>query len=174
MILAIDPGLAACGWAVVDPATALVAELGVLTTEPDKAIAKSTDRARRAHQLAAQLAELAAVHGCTVLAAEAMLLFGNVNAATAQVLCWGALLGVAHARGLSVVEVRAKDWQHDVVGPGKVNYARVEKKLTKHVGPRIGAIAKNLRTHALDAVAIGLYAALRKVPAVVKGAACRA
>lgn len=167
MILAVDPGLASCGWAVVEQTSARVIDFGVITTEPDKAIPKSTDRARRAATLARELDARAALHRCDVISAESMLLFGNVNAATSQVLCWGALIALAHVHGMGVVEVRAKDWQHAVMpGTKKVSYPKLERALTSFVGSRIERIEKQLRTHALDAVGIGIYTALRPVARV--------
>ncbi len=162
MILAIDPGLASCGWAVVEQTSARLIALGVITTEQDKGIAPSTDRARRGIEIGRQLSELVDLHDCEHVAAESMLLFGNINAATCQVLCWGVLLGVAQVHGLGVVEVLAKDWQHAVTpGRKKIDYGKVEKALSKFVGAPLDRIERKLRTHALDAVGVGVFAARR-------------
>lgn len=162
MILGVDPGLASCGWAVVDPRTKRVVELGVITTEHDSTIAKSTDRARRMAVVARGLHELVQTYAVRTVAAEAMLLFGNVAAATAQSLCWGTLIAVAERHGCEILEVVARDWQRAVLpGEGRIKYEGVKDKLAKFVGARVLRFPKDLQTHALDAVGVAVYASLR-------------
>jgi Holliday junction resolvasome RuvABC endonuclease subunit len=162
VILGLDPGLASCGWAIVAPGTGRVVDLGVIVTEPDPAIAKSTDRARRVLAIVGTMGELVATHHVTAIAAEAALTFGHVGAAAAQNLCWGAVIGLTHALGLELVEVVAKQWQRAIVpGAGKVTYALVESALAGYLGPQLERLPKAQRTHAADAVGIGLYAAFR-------------
>lgn len=171
MILGIDSAMATCGYAVIDPRTKSVVALGVIETERDAAISKSTDRARRIRQVVASLSEIVTQHGVTVMAAEAMLLFGKVAAAAAQSLCWGGLVALAELRGVELREVVARDWQHAVLpGSKKISYPKLERALARFVGPRIGAVPKSLQTHALDAVGVGVYAALRGGRVITKGA----
>lgn len=175
MILGVDCGIAKCGWAIIDP-RAVVVDLGVIVTEKDAAIAKSIDRARRGDVVLAQLRALAVRHRITAIAAESMLLFGNVAAAWSQLLCWGLLVALARELGVPIVEVTAKDWQHDVVrGVKKIKYAAVFKKLKAFVGPaRVDAITPpTLQEHAVDAAGIAFYARLRKTTAVAKPIADR-
>ncbi len=172
MILGVDSAIATCGYAVVDPRTKVVVALGVVQTERDATIAKSTDRARRVRQVVAELGRIATEYAVTTIAAEAMLLFGNVAAATAQSLCWGALVALAELRGLELREVVARDWQHAVLpGSKKISYPKLEAALARFVGARLLAIPKTLQTHALDAVGVGVYAALRGARVITKGAA---
>ncbi len=167
MILALDPGYAHCGWAIVTPRTARVVDLGVWTSECDSALDKSTDRARRLHTLSFFLKELRADTGCTVIAAESALSHGKLNAVLSQAMPWGALAMLAAVSGAELVEVRAKDWERAVVGgSGKIAYSAVERALASHVGDRLSHIKPRLHTHALDAVGVGLYCALRKVTRV--------
>jgi hypothetical protein len=166
VILAVDPGLT-CGWAVVRPRTGRVVDVGLLEPPIDHGPARSTDRARR---VAAQGRELVAVierHGCTAIAAEAMLCHGTTNAVVPQVLCWGDLIGIAVARGLALYEVVAKDWQHAILEcEGKVDYDLVAKHIAAfvahQVGEQLAAIAPSKRTHVYDAIGVGLYAALSR------------
>lgn len=162
MILAVDPGIASCGWAVVRPKTGRVVDLGVVISEPGVG-EKSTDRARRITRLADKLADVIEDHDCDAIAAEQMLFHGKINAVVSQLLPWGALLGLAAALDLDVLEVPAKVWQPAVLGR-VVPYDELADKLRAFVASQVElkllAIARSKRTHALDAVGVGLYAAL--------------
>jgi hypothetical protein len=167
MILAIDPGMT-CGWAVVRPRTGRVIDVGLLESELDSAIARSTDRSRR---VAAQGRELVAVierHACTAIAAEQMLCHGATNAVVPQVLCWGDLIGIAVARGLALYEVVAKDWQHAIAPSteGAVDYELVTRHIAAlvvdQVGEQLAVISPSKRTHVYDAIGVGLYTALAR------------
>lgn len=170
MILAVDPGLAKCGWAVVAPGTGAIAELGVIASERDNVLAMSTDRARRADRQVEALLEIVRRHGCDRIAAEGVTLGGSVHVklamATGLYLSWGGLTGIARCLGLGLYEVMPKIWQH-AVQPGrkKIHYDSLFESMTKHVGPQVGAqllcIAESQRNHALDACGIGMLAALR-------------
>ena len=71
VILALDPGTANLGWAVVAPRTGAVLELGVVAQKPDPDLAKSTDRSARVHVQAVLYREFAGRHRITAIAAEA-------------------------------------------------------------------------------------------------------
>jgi Holliday junction resolvasome RuvABC endonuclease subunit len=161
MILGIDPGWK-CGWAVVTPRTTRLVALGVFTSDPDRAIAKSTDRARRIAALGDQISDVARLHGCTAIAAEQMLVYGPTNAVVPQVLVWGMLTRLAAELGAELVEVVAKHWQHAVTpGTRKIAYAQVRARLLELAETQIIRVPAALRSHALDAVGVGVYAALR-------------
>lgn len=191
MILGADPGFARCGWAVVEPRTGRVAGLGVILTEPDPHVIKrakkgrpktghveqSTDRARRVGRVGAELAVIARDYGVTSIAAEQALGHGAAAAVAANMLPWGALVQLAVMLGIALVEVKAKTWQHAVLGvdEGAVDYEVIEKMLARYAGKQaaelLGAIKKANRTHALDGMGVGMLAALRPAAAVtiVKG-----
>ncbi len=173
MILAIDPGLGSCGYALVRPRTARVIDLGVLTSSPTQGVDEHTDRARRAAVQAGLIADLADKHDCTVIAAEAMSFGGPPKARHAMAvslsLCWGVLAGIANGMGIGLLEVSPKQWQHAITpGVTKINYDNVFEQLRAFVDGQatvaLHAIKKQLRNHALDAVGVGVFAAL--LPAV--------
>lgn len=168
MILAVDPGIASCGWAVVRPRTGRVLDFGVWTSSPGVA-EKSTDRARRITNLADLLVDLAEDHDCTTIAAEQMLFHGKINAVVSQLLPWGALIGIAASLDMVLLEVPAKTWQAALLGR-KVPYDELAdhlKAFAVHQAEiKLLAIAKSERTHALDAIGVGLYAALAKATRV--------
>lgn len=170
MILAVDPGYAKCGYAIVKPRTGRVVELGVIVTEQDervgKSIDKSTDRARRISLVSRRLAERARAHAITTIAAEQMLMHGAAAAVAANVLPWGAVAMLAAVLNVDLHEVPAKLWQHAVLPgrPGKVDYDELARQLEKFAGDQVwrdlAAVDKPNRTHALDAVGVGLFMAL--------------
>jgi len=174
MILAVDPGLATCGWSVLDD-RGRVQDLGAILTERDATIDESTDRARRVDQQAQKLGEVARRHNVRMIGCEAMS-FGGPPAARFHMaisvgLSWGVVAGVARTLGLALYSVAPKLWQRAAQpGAGKrVNYDKLEKALDAYVagqGPRaiasLAVIAKSNRNHALDAVGIGVFVALRR------------
>lgn len=172
MILGVDPGYAKCGWSVVD-ALGRVQALGVILTTQDprvkkKEVALSTDRMRRVSDVGAVLYARAKDYGCTTIAAEQALQHGAAAAIAANLLPWGAITQLATMTGMKCLEVTAKTWQRAVLGveAGAVDYDTLESMLTGYVDCQsgavgFGAIKKNLRTHAVDAVGVGVLAAMR-------------
>lgn len=168
-ILAVDPGLATCGYAVISP-RARVVELGTLVSKPTRGINEHTDRARRTRHQAFELATIARRNSVTAIAAEQMSWGGPGRFAIAISLClsWGALLGLAEAIGVDVLEVPPKQWQHAITGiDGKVDYPTLFEAMAKFVGPeQLVHIPAGKREHAIDAVGVGLYALLRTTSAI--------
>jgi Holliday junction resolvasome RuvABC endonuclease subunit len=173
VILGIDPGYAKCGWAVVEPVTARVIDLGLITTMKRAGLHVSADRASRVSELCDKIAELAHKHGATTIGAEQALTFGAPAAIAANCLPWGAIVMLARMINVALLEVSANDWQCAVLGlDPKVKhkfkrgekYARVEKALYAYVGTQLadaldGLNAKD-RRHPLDATGSGMFAAL--------------
>ncbi len=175
MILAIDPGLATCGWSVVDRSPGrkgIVLDLGLILSTPNPDLDESTDRARRAFHQAIKLIALAQEWKCKLIVAEAMS-FGGHPAARFQMaislgLSWGVIVGVAASHGIEIREVAPKEWQHAVVGrPGKVEYTEVFDALHTYVEgmdpevvQKLLAIPRGKRNHPLDSVGVGVHEAL--------------
>lgn len=176
MILAVDPGLADCGWAVVAPRTGHVAALGVVHQERSPKRDESTCRATRSRRQARELALVVVEHGCTAIAAEAMSFGGPPKArfamAVALGLSWGVLAAIASALELELYELPPKRWQHAVLGRSAedrtaVDYDQVFAELARFMGrsgraaDELAAIPCGRRNHALDAVGVGVFTALR-------------
>ncbi len=170
MILGIDPGYANTGWAVVRPKLGRVLACGLIITEKDKrkSTERSTDRARRMVTVARTIAQMARDHSCTTIAAEQALGHGAAAAVAANLLPWGALVGIAVMLGVELVEVPAKQWQHAVMPEctGKIDYDRLAQLLHRFTRGQAAAglleVPKRLRTHVVDAVGVGLFASLRE------------
>lgn len=173
MILSVDGGIANCGWAVVTPKTGRVLDLGVWLSSPTSGVEKSTDRARRIRDLSKVLLDVIRAYGCTAIAAEQMLFHGKINAIVSQLLPWGALLGLAEVLDLGVYEVPAKTWQPAILGR-KVTYAVLERELARFIRgqaeAKLLAVTPSKRTHAVDAVGVGLFASLSPATCVRRGA----
>jgi hypothetical protein len=175
-ILALDPGLCDCGWAVVAPRTGKVAALGLIHQDRNPKLDESTCRARRLRHQATALYEIAIAHGCTAIAAEAMSFGGPPKARFSMAisigLSWGGLAGVAAALELELYEVPPKLWQHavldlDIGARCKVDYDDVFRTLSDFVQrgtaawSQLSALRGSRRNHALDAVGVGVFTALR-------------
>ena len=166
-LLSIDPGMAACGWAVFGPADlAMPVAVGVITTEHDAGVDRTIDHQRRIMIVGAELRAIVQDYACTSIAAEDMLAHGSVHAVIPQVLCWGVITQLAEQAGAELVSVLAKDWQRAVEPrvrrvKKKQRYPLVEKKLKAHLGALLALIESGLQTHAIDAAGVGIYANLR-------------
>ena len=83
------------------------------------------------------------------------------------------LAALAVSLGAALLEVTPKQWQHaiDPEADGAIDYAAIERRLTTfvhgQVAEQLAAIKRGDRNHAIDAVAIGLFAALRRTEATV-------
>ncbi len=172
MILAVDPGLATCGWSVIEPGTGRVLDIGIILSAPDPELDDSTDRARRAFLQAIALIAVAQEWKCKVIVGEAMSFGGPPNArfsmAIALGLSWGVIVGIAASHGIEIREVPPKEWQHSVLGrDGKVPYDEVFAALHSYVEgmdpfvvAKLLAIPKGKRNHPLDSVGVGVHEAL--------------
>lgn len=181
MILAVDPGLATFGWAVV-ARTGAVRACGVLVSKPDPKRTKAADRVRRASDQAALVQRLASTYLARAIVAETMS-FAPRSSASAKIgigMSWGGLIGVAAARGVPLLDVPPKTWQRAIVpaAPGEsdraaIDYDQVFTALAAYVDPNatgLAAVPKGQRNHALDACGVGVYAALLLVPQLNGGA----
>lgn len=175
MILAVDGGIATCGWAIVEPSTAAIVELGVVCSPHDSDVDETTDRARRLAIQSATFRELATRHHITTIAAEAVSLGANPKArlkmGMCQSLCWGSLVMLALELGASLLEIRPKQWQGAIQdGAKKIDYDKLFADLVTHiqsmpgnadVSEQLESIPKSQRNHAIDGSGIGIFAALR-------------
>lgn len=172
MILGIDPGLATCGWAVLDSA-GRVADLGLIASAPNRKLDESTDRARRAAAQSDILRDVARRHHVRTIACEAMSFGGPPSARFAMAvslgLSWGVVTDLAIAIGAGLYSIAPKLWQH-AIQPGSsgagIDYPKLEAAIAKYVGQHavaaLALIPESKRNHPLDAVGIGLFAALRR------------
>ena len=172
MILAIDPGLATCGWAVVVPGSGEVLEIGTIITPPITGLDEWTDRMRRLDSQAEVLEAVARRHGCSTIAAEEASLGGpprsRLGMAIALCSSWGHIVGLSRALRASLFAVPPKVWQH-AIQPGrrKVDYDALFRSMAEHVAlhaipsGQLRAIKACDRNHALDACGVGMLAALR-------------
>jgi hypothetical protein len=175
VIIAVDPGLATFGYAVVDE-RGVVHDLGVVTSESNaKKLGKHRDRRER---LRVQARALDAVlrqwreRGTLALVAEEMSFKrGKLTQIVSMALSWGDLVGLAVAHGATDRAVPPKTWQRALFEPDElaamgtsIDYTRVEAKLsqyaTEQCRDKLAAIARSKRNHALDAIGVGVYAAM--------------
>lgn len=173
MILGLDPGLLNLGWSIVEPGTGRVLELGVHHELSDPSVRRAEDLERRAARQSAFLHELVQRHAVTLIAAEELSFPRGPAGITALCLSWGAITGVASARGLRVASVPPKEWERAVVPTSgkRVTYEVVASLVESYVlrcgWPRaleqLGEISPSVRTHALDGVGVGVFGAVSSV-----------
>lgn len=178
VILAIDPGLANLGWAIVRPKTGRVVDLGVICTSPNDDLGKDTDRLSRTRHLARELKGLIRRYQVEVITGEAISRppgKSNVAASASAHLSWGVLVTLAEVLELELCEVPAKQWQHAIMpGVAKIDYDALADAISKflrydgkrpvdtlEVSNRLALLPRSKREHALDAVGVGIYTALR-------------
>lgn len=168
MILAIDPGLATCGWALVAAHTGRVHDLGVLITKSNSKLGKGIDRVARLEWQTQKLYDLVnGDWGVRSIAAEAMSFpRGRTAAIVSLCLSWGAIVGLAMSRSLPIRQIQPKRWRSAVV-PGSVGetgydavFAALSEFVDEQAAESLAKIKPGDRTHALDAVGVGVYAAL--------------
>lgn len=182
MILAVDPGMATFGWAIVTPSTGRVVDCGVLIQPPKKRTA-STLTGQRIECVSAQAELVHALitrHAVTNIAAEEQSHApqGTAHSKIGLGMSWGSLIGIAAARYVPLRRIPPKTWQRAVVGvePGEdphgaIDYERVRSALrgylTDGIALAVGLLKKADQTHVLDAIGIGVFAAMRPDDAAV-------
>lgn len=146
-ILGVDPGLAACGWAVVAQTAQriLLVECGTIRTSPTASIEARVGAI--AHDL-----EAACDHATTGSAAESL----EVRRQRGETINPASLIGPAMVLGALVATldrvrlVRASEWRK-AIGAGHGTPAEVRAAVERVVGPVKGSV------HAVDAVGIALW-----------------
>lgn len=172
MILSLDPGLATFGWAVVQSHTGRVIDCGVLLSKPKPKLTKAADRVRRATDQALLLRGVARRHGVELVVAETMS-FAPRSSAAAKIgigLSWGVAVGVAAMLEVELRDLPPKTWQRAIVpaaagesDAAAIDYERVFAELGRYVDARafgIDTLSDANRTHVLDAIGIGVFAAV--------------
>ncbi len=176
MILALDNGLENLGWAVVAPRTGHVEDLGVIHQRRIAKLDESTCRVTRLLRQGRILRGVAITNHCTAIAAEAMSFGGPPKARFAMAIAlggsWGVAAALAAALDLELWEVSPKRWQHEILGraagdQSAVDYMVVFEALRDYIGSTVeaaasyGELPEGRRNHALDAVGVGIFTALR-------------
>lgn len=170
MLLAIDPGLASLGYAIVDQNGA-VHELGVMLSESNPKLGKHADRQLRLEEQATRLDNLMRRWQQYLTGIVAEELSFNVKRHTQVVslcLSWGGIVGLARKYSVAIRSVPPKTWQRAVAPAavkGKaIDYEIVFELLSKYVGEQcriqLVAIAPRHQNHSLDAVGVGVFAAM--------------
>lgn len=172
MILAVDPGLAAMGYAVLALNGAGI-EFGVLRTAPSPKKQRTLaidDNLRRVREIAHDLNGLIYRHGVKVLAAEAMSFPRSSSSAAKLAMSWAAFATLSELRGLPLVQASPQMVRRALSGAGSC-----KDDMAVVVRARLGAIAINappsLHDHAYDAAAVGLYVLNSDVVRALRGRA---
>lgn len=146
MILGIDPGLAATGYAVLDgaPSRLRVAELGTLRTSP------RTPHALRLRELHDEVTFVLGRHAVTEAAVEAWFVHPVSRAAMAMAEARGAMLVALAGAGVAVTEYPPNTVKQAVTGSGGAGKAQVRAMVA-----RLGGVRPE-SDHAADALAAAI------------------
>jgi Holliday junction resolvasome RuvABC endonuclease subunit len=165
MILAIDPGLANFGAAIVTPAEGDAAYLAAplyWRSEASSTKRKADDKPDRARDLARWLDNVCEQHAVRVVAAESLAYFQGVQANVAAGLVWGVIASVAELRRIPVVAVMSSEWRKGVARDFgcDASEAEVHRELIQrvsHTGLIAGVKPWSGWAHVVDALGIGVW-----------------
>jgi Holliday junction resolvasome RuvABC endonuclease subunit len=181
-ILAIDPGLAFTGIAMIERAVfgdrdtpglpyTDVTDARVWTSKPESrrgkraATGKQVDRARRAMALADCIDGRIHAWRPDVVVAESINIMRGSAANVASGLCWGVLSAVCQVRRIPLYSVTVQAWRayaRSGLAASDATEMGIHLELTLQVRGASGAIEairQSQREHALDAIGIGWWMA---------------
>jgi Holliday junction resolvasome RuvABC endonuclease subunit len=162
ILLGLDPGLAACGWATVEYnwAAMAVERIGTYRTTPSPAklrISAAEDLVRRGLELAsatdAAIVDLDAAGDQVIICAEAMSYPRSASAAAKMAIAWGIICAVASHHRTRIVLASPRQIRAAIGVPPGGGKREVQRALEKQLGaidwPRRRADVE----HAADALA---------------------
>ena len=163
-ILAVDPGFASLGWAVVsfggDGPTCEGA--GVLRTKPDRSKLKFNDNVDRARYLYTELKRLADHHKVRIVASEAQSWTRFSNADRSLALAFGVLASLGVEVGTPIIQLTPQDVKQRVCGKKTASKEDIKQAVFALVAGAEGCVgsikATTQQEHAADAVAVALAA----------------
>jgi crossover junction endodeoxyribonuclease RuvC len=143
LLLGVDPGLAATGWALLD-GESRVKDSGTIRTPPGPA-------GPRLLAIATELRAVVASHRVAEAALEELFMGRNASSALAVAQARGAVLSALAGAGVEVFEYKPSQVKSVVTGYGMADKAQMARMLALQVG-----VEGRLDEHAADAVAIAV------------------
>jgi Holliday junction resolvasome RuvABC endonuclease subunit len=177
VVLGLDPGFAALGWALVDVDYPLVHNMGVLRTRKEVARARVyavEDNVRRLREIIINLDALCVGHGVRAIAAEAMSFPRSASVAAKVALVWGAVVTLAEKHGLPLLQCtpqQLKRWASGNHSASKEDVAfEVRRRCGNDCAMPLDSIPKGLHEHAYDAAAVALTCATADIVRAMRAA----
>jgi len=148
IILGIDPGLAHCGWAVIDTGDNgnQLISCGCIETE------KSEDFAKRLGRIYNQVKKLCRQYKAKELAIESIFFAKNVKTAISVAQAMGAIKAAAQNSGVAVFEYTPLQIKIAITGYGRAS----KEQIIKMVGESFKKKEVISNNHAADAAAVAL------------------
>jgi crossover junction endodeoxyribonuclease RuvC len=143
LLLGIDPGLAATGWALLDP-DSKVTGCGTVRTAPGPA-------APRLLQIVTEMQAVLAAGTVREAALEELFMGRNATSALGVAQARGAVLAALAAAGIAIFEYKPAQVKAALTGYGMAGKAQMARMLALQIGLTRGA-----DEHATDAIAIAL------------------
>lgn len=163
-VLAVDPGFASLGWAVVSfgsdgPACE---GAGVLRTKPNRTKLKFNDNVDRARYLYTELKRLADDHGIRIVASEAQSWTRFSNADRSLAFTFGILAALGVEVGTPIIQLTPQDVKQRVCGRKTASKEDIKHSVFALVAGAeewVSSIrAATQQEHAADAVAVAVAA----------------
>lgn len=180
VVMGIDPGFAHLGVSVaeVDATSIRFKVARVITTEKNTKKANvrvASDNTDRVRCLAHELIDLVGEWDPEVICAESLSAMRNASAAAKNAMTWGAIVAIADAAGIPIVELSPQDIQRGIGGPKSPTKAQIQARM-EELQPELAGLwprgergGTGLIEHAADSAAAlvagcrdNLIVALRK------------
>jgi len=172
IVLGLDPGFSALGYALVNLYTKKLVSLGVVRTKKSdkkRRVLASDDNLRRSREIHRELMNLLGEHdddrlmgcghydgtNCVAVCAEAMSFPRNSSAAAKVAMSWGIIASVADRFGLPVVQASPQEIKKKLCGRKDASKEDIEaavKKLYRADDSWLKNVPDSLHEHAWDAL----------------------
>jgi len=130
-VLGIDPGIARCGWGVVEKNTSAsikTIDFGCVVT------LSTTDEATRLSQLYSEILNLLKKYKPDVVAVEKLFFAANAKTALTVGQARGAILVAAGTAGVSVASFTPLEVKQAITGYGRADKVQMQRMVTKTLG----------------------------------------
>ncbi len=164
IVLGIDGGLAALGWAAVrlEAGGEVLEGVGVIVTAPSarkRGVLAADDTVRRARELHRALSGVVGRYGPAVLAIEAFSAPRHAGSAAKVAMSVGVVASIAEALGLPIVSASPQEVKRAATGrqdASKEDVARAVCERWRGAAELLAGVRAGLREHAADAAAVVL------------------
>lgn len=180
IVLGVDVGFAACGWALLDVGATSERVVGMGVVRTKKATAKQhvlscSDDMARAREIAAQLADVIDAHRASVVAIEAMSFVRSSSAMAKLGMAYGVIAALVGTRGLPLVQASPQAVKKSLCGAVTASKEEVEFAVLARYGNTTEHLLRNvcesMHVHAFDAAAVGVVALDSEVVRALRRAA---
>jgi Holliday junction resolvasome RuvABC endonuclease subunit len=166
-VLAIDPGFAIAGWALVrlasKPKNDWVSSVGLIRTSSDakkRHVLQAEDNIRRTREVIAAIRKLRRANGVCAICIEAFSPVRSSGVAAKLGHVYGAIAAYTEFASLPLIAASPQQVKRAVLGKQSGSEEEMEKALAKYAPTNMASLPKSMANHAWDA--IGVFIACRE------------